>query len=76
MLEKMLEQTTCPTLSFNKNNELHYSFYSGHRHHLSVFPVPISLLRTEHLRVSDSYTKMYRIKIYKEIYRYVQNCPY
>ena len=27
-------------------------------------------------RISDNYTKTYRLKIYREIYHYVQNCPY
>ena len=37
----MLEKTTCATLSFNKNKKLHHGIDSGHRHHLSVFPVPV-----------------------------------
>lgn len=39
MLEKMLEKTTCATLSVNKNNKLHHGFESGHRHHFVVLTV-------------------------------------
>ena len=51
MWGKMLEKTTCSTLSINKNNKLHHGFESDHQHSLCeiaiTFIVFVSLKATK-----------------------------